>query len=174
MVVGEFPSPGAVLERTELWRELTKPLGLAWRVETFVRACSELVQEHADSVPGEATTLEKLPGIGHYVAHAVICFGFGERAHLVDTNTIRVAGRVSGTDLDPSRHRTRAVRQAVASLGPDGSAPDADDNFALLDLAALVCTPRAPRCMVCPLRESCVTGRYRTDLAVDDQGEDGG
>lgn len=171
-IVEEFPAPAAILERPQLWRELVRPAGLTWRVETFIRACSELVRKHGNRVPPEIAALEALPGIGHYVAHAVVCFGFGERAALVDTNTIRLAGRISGRDLDPSRHRSRAVRETVARLGPDGGAPDAEDNFALLDLAALVCTPRAPRCMVCPLRESCVTGRSLTGM-TNNQGEDG-
>ncbi len=154
-----FPSPKAVVDRPELWRELTRPLGLSWRAETFIAACSELVREHAGRVPDERAALERLPGIGHYSANAVICFGFGRNAALVDTNTIRLAARISGERLDPSRHRSRAVREAVARLRPDGQPPGADDNFALLDLAALVCTPRAPQCTVCPLAEGCATGR---------------
>jgi A/G-specific adenine glycosylase len=171
--IREFPSPEAVLERQALWRELTRPAGLAWRAESFVRACSELVHRHGNRVPGESAALEELPGIGHYVASAVVCFGFGRRAVLVDTNTIRLAARISGENLHPGRHRSRAVRDVVSRLGPEGKAPDADDNFALLDLAALLCTPREPRCMLCPLRESCVTGRSRTETAGEDQGEDG-
>ncbi len=172
LIVREFPSPEAVLEHPERWRELTRPLGLVWRVETFIRTCSELVRKHGARVPDEFPALEALPGFGHYVSNAVMCFGFGERAALVDTNTIRLAGRIAGRNLDPGRHRSRAVREAVAGLGPDGETPDAKDNFALLDLAALVCTPRAPRCMVCPLREACVTGRCLTGMTGNNQGED--
>lgn len=170
--IREFSSPAAVLERQDLWRELTRPAGLVWRAESFVRACSELVHRYGNRVPGEPAALEELPGIGHYVASAVVCFGFGQRAALVDTNTIRLAARISGEDLQPGRHRSRAVRDAVSRLGPEDKAPDADDNFALLDLAALVCTPREPRCMLCPLRESCVTGRSLTITAGKDQEED--
>ncbi len=118
-----FPSPKAVVDRPELWRELTRPLGLSWRAETFIAACSELVREHAGRVPDERAALERLPGIGHYSANAVICFGFGRNAALVDTNTIRLAARISGERLDPSRHRSRAVREAVARLRPDGQPP---------------------------------------------------
>jgi A/G-specific adenine glycosylase len=172
-VTEEFPTPATVVERPERWRELTRSAGLAWRAESFIRACSELVYRHGNRVPGETAALKELPGIGHYVASAVVCFGFGQRAMLVDTNTIRLAARISGEDLHPERHRSRAVRDVVSRLGPEGEAPDADDNFALLDLAALVCTPREPRCMLCPLRESCVTGRSRTETVGNNQGEDG-
>jgi A/G-specific adenine glycosylase len=99
------------------------------------------------------------------VARAVLCFGFGWRAVLVDTNTIRVTSRVSGKPLGPSHHRSRKVQEQVSRIGPGGEPPDADDNFALLDLAALVCTPRSPECKVCPLRESCVTGRSLLERA---------
>ena len=172
-VVREFTSPEAVAGRPDRWREMTRPAGLAWRAGTFVRGCAELLRSHGNRVPAETDALLALPGVGHYVAAAVRCFGFGERAVLVDTNTIRLAGRISGTDLDPARHRTRAVRETVARLGPGGGPPDAEDNFALLDLAALVCTPRAPRCKVCPLAEGCVTGRSVTGMAEGDQGENG-
>lgn len=169
-VVREFLSPEAVLDRPELWRELTRSLGLAWRAEKFLLTCRELVQGHGGRVPDGIAALEALPGIGHYVANAVVCFGFDRRAVLVDTNTIRLAGRISGEGLDPSRHRNRAVRETVARLGADGRAPDADDNFALLDLAALVCTPRAPQCTVCPLMEGCVIGRSAMKTANDFSG----
>lgn len=157
-VVREFPSPQAIPERAELWRELTRSLGLAWRAEKFILTCQELVRKHNGQVPERIGDLERLPGIGHYVASAVACFGFNRPAVLVDTNTIRLASRISGKELAPSRHRTRAVRETVARLG-EGGAPEPDDNFALLDLAALVCTPRLPQCTVCPLMEGCVTGR---------------
>ncbi len=169
-VVRKFLSPEAVLDRPELWRELTRSLGLAWRAEKFLLTCSELVQGHGGRVPDGMPALEALPGVGHYVANAVVCFGFGRRAVLVDTNTIRLAGRVSGEVLDPSRHRNRAVRETVARLGADGRAPDADDNFAFLDLAALVCTPRAPQCTVCPLMEGCSTGRSAMEAAENFSG----
>lgn len=172
-IIGEFSSPGAVLDQPERWHAMTKPAGLVWRSEAFIRSCTELVLRHEGQVPIIPEGLLALPGVGHYVAAAVRCFGFGEPAILVDTNTIRLTGRVAGMDLDPSRHRTRAVRGAVARLRPDGRLPDADDNFALLDLAALVCTPRAPQCIVCPLREGCVTGHARTTTGEGRQPEDG-
>lgn len=157
-LVSELPSPAAVVERPARWRELMRPAGLAWRAETFLATCRVLVEKHHGQVPEDLQALVALPGVGHYVAQAVLCFGFGRRAVIVDTNTIRLAARISGEALNPAHHRSRAVHQMVRRLGPGAKAPDAEDNLALLDLAGLVCQARAPRCGICPIQAGCVTG----------------
>jgi A/G-specific adenine glycosylase len=163
-VIAEFSSPQAVLAQPERWRELTRSAGLAWRTTMFLTACKILVGKYGGQIPEDPAVLSALPGIGHYVARAVMCFGHGKAAVIVDTNTIRLAARISGETLLVSRHRSRRVQETVARLGESGKAPDADDNFALLDLAALVCKPVDPQCSVCPIRECCVTGRSATPV----------
>lgn len=158
-IMHDFPSPEAVLARPERWRELTRSAGLAWRAEMFLSTCKILVETYGARVPEDPAELVALPGIGHYVTQTVICFGFGKPAVIVDTNTIRLTARISGKPLLASRHRTRSVHQTVARLGAHGKAPGSADNFALLDLAALICKPGKPQCPVCPIREHCSTGR---------------
>ena len=154
-----FRCPADVLAKPERWRLLTRPLGLAWRAETFLDACEILVRKHGGHVPATEANLLELPGVGHYVAGAVRCFGFAERTVLTDTNTIRLAARISGKTLDPARHRTTDVQLTVARLGPAGKPATASDNFALFDLAATVCRPVRPRCDVCPIATGCSTGK---------------
>jgi A/G-specific adenine glycosylase len=151
----EFAHPSRVVADAHRWKQKTRSLGLAWRSEMFIRTCQSLVGSHRGAVPADEITLQGLPGIGHYVARAVRCFGFGSPAVLVDTNTIRLASRISGAHVNPGRHRSQAVQQLVGRLGH--SAPE--DNFALFDLAALVCRPRRPLCEVCPVASVCITGR---------------
>lgn len=158
-LVVEFPSPSHVLEKARRWRELMRPAGLQWRAEAFLEACRRLVVGLGGHVPEDPEALSALPGVGHYVIAAVQCFGFGRPAVVVDTNTIRLSSRISGTQLDPANHRARIVHDLVARLGPGGKPPDADENFALLDLAALVCRPKTPLCGECPVRRWCETGR---------------
>jgi A/G-specific adenine glycosylase len=165
-LLAEFPDPLAVIRHPHRWQQLTAPLGLAWRAETFVRACETLLKEHTGEVPRNESALLALPGVGHYVARGVMCFGFRQRAVLVDTNTIRVSGRLSGRKADPARHRGHEVQQLVGRLGPGGRAPRGHDNFALLDLAALVCLPRDPLCHSCPVVGACATGRSRLSTAM--------
>jgi A/G-specific adenine glycosylase len=158
-VIAAFPSPEAILARPERWHELTRSAGLLWRTEMFLTTCKILVEKHGGQVPDDLAALIALPGIGHYVAQTVICFGHSKPAVIVDTNTIRLAARVSGETLLATRHRSHRVHQAVARLGEHARASDAEDNFALLDLVALVCKPAKPQCPACPLRNCCITGR---------------
>lgn len=166
-LVQQFPGPRAILQRPSVWRDLLAPAGLAWRVEAFVECCKQLAARHGGQVPSERKALMALPGVGHYGAQAVLCFGYGQRASLVDTNTIRLAGRISGQAVLASAHRTRRVQELVARLGDGGCAPDASDNFALLDLAALICLPATPRCRCCPIECFCETGRAGTGAGTN-------
>lgn len=163
-LIERFPSPAAVTAAPAEWERLTYSAGLRWRVSGFLETCRILAEVHAGEVPSENESLRSLPGIGHYIATAVRVFGFGLPGIVVDTNTIRVAGRVAGSDLDPTRHRVRAVHQAVNALQAGGCIPPAEANYALLDLAGLVCVPREPHCERCPIANFCATGRQRTEL----------
>jgi A/G-specific adenine glycosylase len=158
-LLAQFPDPASVLASPGCWLTMVRPAGLAWRAEAFLACCAELVNRFGGRVPETRATLESLAGVGHYTAAAVRCFGFGLPSSLVDTNTIRLASRLSGEAASPAAHRADAVQQLVGRLGDRGQRPIAEDNFALLDLAALICVPSKPRCCCCPLRSCCVTGR---------------
>ena len=140
-----------------------RPLGLEWRVPAFLTAAKTIVSDYAGQVPHNRQALIDLPGVGDYVADAVRCFAYGEPVALVDTNTVRVAGRYLGFLTGQESRRQLAVREAVASL-LDRNNPT-DSNLALLDLAAIVCTPRAPRCASCPVSSGCAWRKVnRPDL----------
>ena len=108
-------------------------------------------------VPDNELELRSLPGVGDYVAQAVLCFGFDQRAVLVDTNTARITGRLFARE-DERRWQLRLDLYRLA--GPDG--PDAEFNYALLDLGALICRAGTPRCHECPVRQHCATGAGAT------------
>ena len=128
-------------------------LGLRWRAENVVEVARSLVEEFGGRVPDTEIELRSLPGVGDYVAQAVLCFGFGRRSVLVDTNTVRITGRVFGRE----KARRWQLRLDLYRLaGADG--PDAPFNYALLDLGALVCTAGRPRCGQCPVSSHCATG----------------
>ena len=156
--LNQFPGPEAIVRRTSDWLEATRPAGLAWRSRIFVSTCERLVVVHQGEVPSRWNDLTSLPGVGHYIASSVRCFGFGLPEVLVDTNTIRLASRVTGKSLIPSRHRSKKARKVVAKLYEDGSSGYANDNYAFLDLAALVCHIAKPACSRCPLLSGCDTG----------------
>lgn len=128
-------------------------LGLAWRAPAFQAMARTLVENHAGQVPDDYDELKKLPGIGDYVAAAVCCFAFGQAVILADTNTVRVAGRISGVPTHAESRRRKPIRQILEQL-LDREHPRAF-NLALLDLAALICLPVRPRCRQCPITAFC-------------------
>ena len=157
-VLRRFISPSEVVERPGEWLEMTRSVGLAWRAKSFISTCDHIMTLHRGEVPSEQDALKSLPGIGHYIASAVRGFGFGFPEVLVDTNTIRLASRIIDEPLSPARHRNRRVRETVARITENGTAADPEDNYALLDLAALVCRSIDPECIRCPIASSCKTG----------------
>lgn len=147
------PTPGALLEHSDAARAAMHPLGLTWRVDNIFAVGAELVGKHAGQVPQTALELRTLPGVGDYVANAVICFSQGRRAVLLDTNTERIVGRIRGaTGLRRAQMRMDLYHLA-GRIGPDS-----DFNYALLDFGALVCRAVNPLCSACPVQRMCATG----------------
>ena len=122
---------------------------------------------------GFPTTLDglrALPGVGPYTARAVMAFAFEVDAAVVDTNIARVLARVAG----------RSLRPAEAQAAADSWLPAGEAwvwNQAVMDLGAVVCTARAPRCDECPIAGGCVwrrAGNQLSDPAVGSAGVSGG
>jgi A/G-specific adenine glycosylase len=134
-------------------------LGLAWRVPAFQQIARVLVEQYDGRVPASYDALVALPGIGDYVASAVCCFAFGQAVMIVDTNTVRVAGRLFGLPTHAESRRRKPVRTILQEL-LDREDPKSY-NYAMLDLAAQICTPTDPNCSACPLLSYCLTGRDR-------------
>lgn len=147
------PTPTAMVALGEEAQVRMRALGLGQRAEVLGEVARALVEDFGGEVPGTELELRSLPAVGDYVAQAVLCFGFGRRAVLVDTSTSRITGRLFGR----SEKRRWQLRLDLYRLaGPQG--PDAAFNHSLLDLGALVCLVGEPRCASCPVRAHCVTG----------------
>jgi A/G-specific adenine glycosylase len=132
-------------------------LGLAWRVPAFQHLAQTLVEQHQGEVPADYKHLLALPGVGDYVASAVCCFAFNQSVIISDTNTVRVVGRLFGVATHAESRRRKPIRTMLAAL-LDEADPRAY-NYALLDLAALVCLPATPDCDHCPVQRYCKTGQ---------------
>lgn len=141
-------------------QDLLRPLGLAWRVDLLAEAARVLMARFGAKVPRDASALESLPGVGPYIAAAVRCFAYGEPDPILDTNTVRICGRLLGVPVNDSARRSPRFRRLLGDL-VDPDRPR-DFNFALLDHGALICTSRNPRCEVCPVRSFCEYGKTRT------------
>jgi A/G-specific adenine glycosylase len=114
------------------------------------RLCME---QHGGALPREPAALLALPGIGPFTAAIVSSFGFGDDAAAVDTNIIRVIGRVVCGDLQPATETPRAsIDELAARLLRPGTA--ARWNPTLMDYGSRVCTPR-PHCDACVIAHLC-------------------
>lgn len=132
------------------WRSLGYP-----RRALRLRECAQtIVTDFGGEVPSSEEELLSLPGIGHYTAAAVVAFGFGGRSLVLDTNIRRVIGRLHGDALPPPT-LTRAERERAAALLPEDPADAVAWNAATMELGALVCTARSPRCGECPIADHC-------------------
>ncbi|HEX7323327.1 MAG TPA: A/G-specific adenine glycosylase [Mycobacterium sp.] len=124
-------------------------LGYPRRAKRLHECATVIARDFADEVPDDVATLQRLPGIGSYTAHAVACFAYRRRVPVVDTNVRRVVARaVHGrTDSAPAAARDHA--DVAALLPQDARAPEF--SAALMELGATVCSARSPRCGSCPL-----------------------
>ena len=151
-----WPTPGDLAAATagdavRQWGKLGYP-----RRALRLHACAvEITVRFAGRVPDSVDDLLSLPGVGAYTARAVASFAFGQRHPVVDTNVRRVLARaVSGQGNAglPSVARDHA---AVEALLPADAASAARFGVALMELGALVCVARTPRCPVCPIADRC-------------------
>lgn len=134
-------------------------LGLAWRARFFYSMNVILAENHGNQVPASRTLLKQLPGVGDYVATAVMVFAHGHRLTVVDSNVLRVFRRYFGREFPDHMRRSNRFLQWASQLCP----VDPDDarrfNWALLDLGADICTPSDYRRAQCPLSQDCVAYR---------------
>ena len=128
---------------------ILRPLGLTWRTRALIKSLRSMWSEHGE-IPSDPESLLLVPGVGPYIAHATVCFSRNLSLPLVDTNTVRVIGRLQGLDLHGQARRRRGVITAIGKA----CSPSRPRDFyhALIDLAHTVCLPHAPRCEQCPLR----------------------
>jgi A/G-specific adenine glycosylase len=129
-------------------------LGYYARARNLLRCARQVVTDHGGSLPADVTQLRSLAGIGRYTAGAISSIGFGRREPILDANVTRVVLRVDQIESDP---RERAVQELLWRRAEEilPSQRVGDFNSALMELGALICTPRSPQCLVCPVRKHC-------------------
>ena len=126
-------------------------LGYYSRARNLHRAAREIA---ASGFPDTYEGWLALPGIGGYTAAAVTSIAYGQPHAVVDGNVLRVLARLTGDASDIGAPKTRARFQGVAQEFLEPAAPGVH-NQAVMELGATICTPRAPRCPVCPLKRWC-------------------
>ncbi|MCW4462272.1 A/G-specific adenine glycosylase [Sphingomonas sp. BT-65] len=127
-------------------------LGYYARARNLLAAARAVAGEHDGKLPSSEAKLRQLPGFGPYTAAAVAAIAFGERAVVVDGNVERVVARLFALADRLPGARPR-VRELADSITP--SARAGDFAQAMMDLGATICTPRSPKCLLCPLADRC-------------------
>ena len=125
-------------------------LGYYRRARALREAARAIVERHGGRFPSEVGELLHLPGVGPYTAGAVASIAFGRQEALVDGNVERVLARVFALD-GGGKERTWSLARSLVPAEDPG-----DWNQALMELGALVCTPREPRCGRCPIARDCI------------------
>ena len=153
--VARWPTPAALAaaspaEVIRAWGKLGYPRRALRLRETAVA----LTERHDGVVPADVASLEALPGIGTYTARAVACFGHGRPQPVVDTNVRRVVARLVHGRAEAAPARASDLTD-VAALAPADPERAVRFSVAVMELGALVCVARTPRCPVCPVRTDC-------------------
>lgn len=151
-----WPAPAALAadppgEAVRMWGRLGYPR----RALRLHEAAAAVVERHGGQVPDDEAALRALPGVGAYTAAAVAAFAFGRRTVVVDTNVRRVLARAVTGEQYPAPALTAAENRLAAGLVPDDPGTAAVWSVAAMELGALVCTARAPRCPDCPAAALC-------------------
>lgn len=150
----QYPDVDSIAKAPEEELErILRPLGLKWRTPAFWSVAREIKERYNCKVPSDRRGLTALPGVGEYVAGAVLSIAYGKGEWIVDTNIVRLFRRYFGIKTSKEGRRDKhviAMAKAYAS-GPDPRTA----NLAVLDFTALVCIPRRPLCKECPLRRNC-------------------
>lgn len=141
-------SPG---EAVRMWGKLGYPR----RALRLHAAAVAINDRHGGDVPSDPDALKALPGVGDYTAAAVAAFAFGQRIAVVDTNVRRVVHRAVLGAADAGPSTTRADFALVDQMLPADPAQAAHASIALMELGALVCTSKNPRCVDCPVVAAC-------------------
>jgi A/G-specific adenine glycosylase len=150
-----FPTAGALAaapldEVLKLW----EGLGYYSRARSLHRAAQMIMQERGGQFPASMRDLQRLPGVGRYTAGAIGSLAFGLDVPVLDGNVIRILARLFDIDADTSKPETmRMLWELAGRILPEGRA--AAWNEGLMELGRRVCTPRSPKCDICPLRQSC-------------------
>lgn len=157
----ESVSSASLSDLLKVW----EGMGYYSRARNLLNAGQMIVKKHNGKMPTTHDELLKIPGIGPYTAAAVASIAFNEDYPVVDGNVLRVLSRVFKIEEFPKKKdvKTKFVNAAKALL-PAGRA--SDFNQAIMELGALICTPKKPKCSSCPINFFCQAYQTMADPSV--------
>jgi A/G-specific adenine glycosylase len=155
--------------KPEVIHKLWEGLGYYTRVRNMQKAAQDMVAHHQGRFPRDYEAILALPGIGRYTAGAISSIAFNEPRPILDGNVIRVLTRLFGIAENPREKPTnQKLWQLAEELVTAAALPEirrtypescSHLNQSLMELGALICTPKQPRCLLCPLQSNCTALR---------------
>lgn len=161
----ELPTiESAARARSQKIHKLWEGLGYYTRVRNLQKAARMILREHDGQFPKRFEDILALPGIGRYTAGAISSIAFNQPTPILDGNVMRVLTRIFGIANDPREKKTNQLLWQIAEeLVHDSQSKTQRSRLAcshlnqsLMELGALVCTPRTPQCTTCPVKKICV------------------
>lgn len=153
--VNRFPTVEALAEADEV--EVLKAwegLGYYSRARNLQAGVREVHEKYNGKVPDDHNAISKLKGVGPYTAGAILSIAYGKPEPAVDGNVMRVMSRVLSISEDIAKQRTRKrFESIVKEMIPEGQA--SEFNQGLMELGAVICTPKSPKCLLCPVQSHC-------------------
>lgn len=160
--LGKYPDMNTLAQATRKELEkLLKSIGYQHlRAHQLKTTAEHIMREFRGELPDDLKSLLTIPNVGPYTAGAIMSLGYGKRAPMIDSNAVRVIGRIFKNSL-PLRRSSRAIMEVAEILLPNKQHDIF--NLAVIDLGGTICTYRIPRCNVCPLDGCCDMAAIYTD-----------
>jgi len=134
-------------------KKITEHLGLHWRTNHFIRAAKFIINNYDGTFPEDREELLKIPGVGDYVAGAILTVCFSKSEYVVDSNIARFINRFYNLKLKGEIRRKREIIDISTKLFQCDN--PREFLFALIDFTSIVCRPKSPLCKTCPLKINC-------------------
>ncbi|WP_018923346.1 A/G-specific adenine glycosylase [Salsuginibacillus kocurii] len=153
--IEQFPTPEdlALADEEEVLKAW-EGLGYYSRVRNLQTAVKEVVESYGGEVPKDRAEFRALKGVGPYTSGAVMSIAFDQPEPAVDGNVMRVFSRLLHIEDDIMQAKTKTKFEKVIAQVIEG-APPSDFNQAIMELGALICTPKSPGCLLCPVQAYC-------------------
>lgn len=152
--ITEFPTPAALATAPEQrLLELWAGLGYYQRARHLKHGAEAVVERFGGVIPQTLEELRSLPGVGAYTSAAIASIAFDLPVGVVDGNVMRVLARLMAIDAPVSPNLSKLLQKFQDELVQNGHA--GDTNQAIMDLGAVICTPKSPTCAFCPWNASC-------------------
>lgn len=160
--LAQYPTLDALAEAApHQVREAWDGLGYYRRAANLHRLAQAVVETHGGTLPATVPELRRLPGVGAYTAGAVATFAHERPEPAIDTNVARVLRRAFHPRIGAGARASARLHATATALQPRPGRAAWTFNQGIMELGALICTARVPRCATCPVAPACATGRRR-------------